>query len=50
MNCQPIGKIALHRAEEKPNPGIKDIEECYKNLLEGQEGNILLLIDEAGSP
>ena len=33
----------------KPNPGIKDIEECYKNLLEDQNGNILLLIDEAGS-
>jgi hypothetical protein len=25
------------------------VEECYKNLLEGQEGKILLLIDEAGS-
>jgi len=35
--------------KSKPNPGIKDIEECYKNLLEGQEGKILLLIDEAGS-
>lgn len=35
--------------KNKPNPGIKDIEECYKNLLEGQEGKILLLIDEAGS-
>lgn len=35
--------------KKKPNPGIKDIEECYKNLLEGQEGKILLLIDEAGS-
>ncbi|MCD4779703.1 MAG: hypothetical protein K8S27_04035 [Candidatus Omnitrophica bacterium] len=33
----------------KPNPGIKDIEECYKNLLEEQDGKILLLIDEAGS-
>lgn len=33
----------------KPNPGIKDIEECYKNLLEDQNGKILLLIDEAGS-
>lgn len=35
--------------KKKPNPGIKDIESCYKNLLEGQEGKILLLIDEAGS-
>jgi len=35
--------------KKKPNPGIKDIEDCYKNLLEGQVGNILLLIDEAGA-
>lgn len=35
--------------KKKSNPGIKDIEECYKNLLKDQEGKILLLIDEAGS-
>lgn len=35
--------------KKKPNPGIKDIEECYKNLLQDQDGRILLLIDEAGS-
>lgn len=35
--------------KRKANPGIKDIEECYKNLLEDQNGKILLLIDEAGS-
>lgn len=35
--------------KKKPNPGIKDIENCYKNLLEDQVGKILLLIDEAGS-
>ena len=35
--------------KKKANPGIKDIEECYKNLLEDHEGKILLLIDEAGS-
>lgn len=35
--------------KKKSNPGIKDIEECYKNLLQDQEGKILLLIDEAGS-
>lgn len=35
--------------KKKPNPGIKDIEECYKNLLKDQDGKILLLIDEAGS-
>ena len=40
---------ALTEIRKKPNPGIKDVEECYKNLLEGQEGKILLLIDEAGS-
>jgi len=39
----------LSEIKSKPNPGIKDIEECYKNLLEDQEGKILLLIDEAGS-
>ncbi|MCI0918251.1 hypothetical protein JNA64_13850 [Pseudomonas stutzeri] len=39
----------LSEIKKKPNPGIKDIESCYKNLLEGQEGKILLLIDEAGS-
>jgi hypothetical protein len=33
----------------KPNPGIRDIEECYRSLLEDQDGKILLLIDEAGS-
>ncbi|MAA95718.1 MULTISPECIES: hypothetical protein [unclassified Arsukibacterium] len=40
---------SLTELKRKPNPGIKDIEECYKNLLEGQEGKLLLLIDEAGS-
>lgn len=35
--------------KNKPNPGIKDIEECYENLLLGKKGKILLLIDEAGS-
>lgn len=42
-------KVNFTELKKKPNPGIKDIEECYKNLLEGQEGKILLLIDEAGS-
>lgn len=35
--------------KRKPNPGIKDVEECYANLLQGHNGKILLLIDEAGS-
>ncbi len=39
----------LAEIKGKPNPGIKDIEECYRNLLEDQHGRILLLIDEAGS-
>ena len=39
----------LAEFKKKPNPGIKDIEECYKNLLQDQEGKILVLIDEAGS-
>ncbi len=39
----------LAEIKNKPNPGIKDVEECYRTLLEGQTGKILLLIDEAGS-
>ncbi|MEN4646959.1 hypothetical protein ABEG74_22190 [Pantoea agglomerans] len=35
--------------KSKPNPGIKDIEECYKHLLKDTDGKILLLIDEAGA-
>jgi hypothetical protein len=42
-------KNNLTEVKSKPNPGIKDIEECYKNLLENHDGKILLLIDEAGS-
>ncbi len=38
-----------HEFKIKPNPGIKDIEECYKYLLGKGEGKILLLIDEAGA-
>lgn len=42
-------RTELTEMKTKPHPGIKDIEECYKNLLEGQAGKIMLLIDEAGS-
>lgn len=42
-------KTNFSELKGKPNPGIKDIEECYNNLLEDQSGKILLLIDEAGS-
>ncbi len=36
--------------KQKPNPGIKDIEECYKNLFGDHDNTkILLLIDEAGA-
>lgn len=39
----------LAEIKKKANPGIDDIEVCYKNLLKKQKGKILLLIDEAGS-
>lgn len=39
----------IQEFKKKNNPGVKDIEEAYKNLIEDQEGKILLLIDEAGS-
>ncbi len=42
-------KTEFKELKTKPNPGIKDIEDCYKNLLEDQAGQVLLLIDEAGS-
>lgn len=42
-------KNQLVELKAKPNPGIKDIEECYSNLFEGRDGRVLLLIDEAGS-
>lgn len=35
--------------KSKPSPGIKDIEDCYKFLLNDANGKILLLIDEAGA-
>lgn len=35
--------------KKKVNPGIKDIEECYRYLLKESDGKILLLIDEAGA-
>lgn len=39
----------LTEVKQKPNPGIKDIEEAYESLLKDQHGEILLLIDEAGA-
>jgi cold shock CspA family protein len=42
-------KTNFSEIKKKPNPGIKDVEECYRILLEDQDGKILLLIDEAGS-
>jgi hypothetical protein len=42
-------KEHFEEIQSKPNPGIKDVEECYKTLLEDQQGKILLLIDEAGA-
>lgn len=35
--------------QAKSSPGIKDIEECYRMLLEDRSGKILLLLDEAAS-
>ncbi|MGF6904602.1 hypothetical protein [Paraburkholderia sp. GAS348] len=35
--------------KQKPNPGIKDIEECYRRLFDDSDAKILLLIDEAGA-
>jgi hypothetical protein len=42
-------KTSLDEFRKKPDPGIRDIENCYKSLLEDQDGRLLLLIDEAGS-
>lgn len=42
-------KNNLYELKQKPNPGMKDVEACYKNLLADQNGKILLLLDEAGS-
>ncbi|EPX0447209.1 hypothetical protein ACWU4S_004178 [Yersinia enterocolitica] len=42
-------KTNFSELKKKINPGIKDIEECYNNLLSDSKGKILLLIDEAGS-
>lgn len=42
-------KTNLTEVKSKSNPGIKDVEECYRNLLQDRNGKILLLIDEAGS-
>lgn len=39
----------LQEFKKKANPGVKDIEEAYRNLISDQDGKILLLIDEAGS-
>lgn len=35
--------------KQKPNPGIKDIQECYLRLFNNSQAKILLLIDEAGA-
>jgi hypothetical protein len=35
--------------KQKSNPGIGDVEQAYKNLLEDINGKILLLVDEASS-
>lgn len=43
-------QIKMTEIKQKPNPGIKDIEECYQNLFgDSKNTKILLLIDEAGA-
>jgi hypothetical protein len=47
--CAKWKKTNFAEFKRKDAPGIRDIEECYKNLLEDQDGKLLLLIDEAGA-
>ena len=42
-------KNKMVEIKQKTNPGIKDIEEAYKSLIEDKKAKILLLIDEAGA-
>lgn len=42
-------KTSLSEFKKKVDPGIRDVEECYRNLIEDQDGKLLLLIDEAGA-
>lgn len=42
-------KTSLAEFKKKVDPGIRDVEECYRNLIEDQDGKLLLLIDEAGA-
>lgn len=39
----------VNEIKGKPNPGFQDVEKCYKTLLQDQSGQLLILIDEAGS-
>jgi hypothetical protein len=42
-------KNKMVEIKQKLNPGIKDVEEAYKSLIEDKKAKILLLIDEAGA-
>jgi len=42
-------RTTFTEVKQKPNPGIKDIENCYKNLFGDADTKLLLLIDEAGA-
>lgn len=42
-------KEEITEIKAKKNPGINDVERCYKYLLDDQHGKILLLLDEAGA-
>ena len=39
----------LLEIQAKNNPGIKDVEDCFKTLLDDHAGRVLLLFDEAAS-
>lgn len=42
-------KTNFSEFKKKESPGIRDIEECYRSLLEDHDGKLLILIDEAGA-
>jgi hypothetical protein len=47
--CAKWKRTQLSEFKKKESPGIRDIEECYKNLIEDQNGKLLILVDEAGA-
>jgi hypothetical protein len=43
------GRQKMLELHGKPNPGIRDVQECFEALLAENGGKLLLLIDEAGA-